>query len=47
MMCRVSPNESLTTIEIILYFNLPYNPIIKEKIEPIKIFPKGNQAQSW
>lgn len=31
-------------IGIILYFNLPYNPIIKERIEPVKIFPlKSNQ----
>jgi hypothetical protein len=29
-------------LEIILYFNLPYNPIIKERIEPVKIYPKGN-----
>eukprot|EP00347_Sterkiella_histriomuscorum_P006480 403352607 len=31
---------------VILYFNLPYNPIIKERIEPVKIFPpqtKSNQ----
>ena len=26
---------------IILYFNLPYNPIIKEKIEPVRIYPVG------
>ena len=25
-----------------MYFNLPYNPIIKDKIEPVKIYPKGN-----
>jgi hypothetical protein len=29
-------------IEVILYFNLPFNPIIKERIEPVKIYPKGN-----
>lgn len=30
-------------IGIILYFNLPYNPIIKEKIEPVRIFPVNGQ----
>lgn len=29
-------------VEIILYFNLPYNPIVKERIEPVKIYPKGS-----
>ena len=30
--------------KIILYFNLPYNPLIKERIEPRKIYPKSNGA---
>lgn len=28
---------------IILYFNLPYNPIIKEKIEPVRIMVGNSQ----
>jgi hypothetical protein len=31
-------------LEIILYFNLPYNPIIKERIQPVRIYPKGNSG---
>jgi hypothetical protein len=30
--------------KIILYFNLPFNPIIKDKIEPRKIYPKNNSS---
>jgi len=32
--------------KIILYFNLPYNPLIKERIEPRKIYPKNNSTSA-
>lgn len=32
-------NDKLRTI---LYFNLPFSTIIKDRIMPIKIFPKSN-----
>jgi ASC-1-like (ASCH) protein len=34
----------MLAVEIILYFNLPYNPIIKERIQPVRIYPKMNSA---
>ena len=27
-----------------MYFNLPYNPIIKERIQPVRIYPKGKEG---
>jgi hypothetical protein len=39
-----SKNTTLILLEIILYFNLPFNPIVKERIEPVKIYPKGSNS---
>jgi hypothetical protein len=29
-----------------LYFNLPFSPIIRERIEPQKIFPIGTNSEA-
>lgn len=29
------------TVGILLYFNMPFNPIVREKIMPVRIFPVG------
>jgi hypothetical protein len=48
MILRVSKLANLFSsnlyVEIILYFNLPYNPIIKERIQPVRIYPKLNSG---
>jgi len=45
MTFKVRPSFRPFVIGVILYLNLPYNTIVKDRLKPIKIFPKGGVSE--